>query len=85
MKIKEKYSIVLIVGEDGGLSYYYNTEEEAMDAAKKLANESMFTAWEIKKRQPHVLISRVILNEDGEEIEYIDSVDAVYITEPAYS
>ena len=76
----EKYSVCTYKGDDGFDSAYFDTFEEAKAEAEKRSENERFTASEIKKYKPYVLISLEECDEDGKPIEYIDSIEAVFIT-----
>lgn len=75
-----KYSICTYKNTgDGYGEKYFNTLEEAREAAEKQAAEEKYTAAEIKKYEPYVQISMEEVDEDGEPIDYIDSIETVDI------
>lgn len=76
----KKYSICTMKGDDGFDKKYFNTLEEARLVAKERAENERFTAQEINKNKPYVLISLEEVDEDS--IDYIDSIEAIEITEP---
>ena len=76
-----KYSICTYKNTgDGYGEKYFDTLEEARKEAEKQAAEEKYTAAEIKKYEPYVQISMEEVDEDGEPIEYVDSIDCIYIT-----
>lgn len=70
-------------GEDGFNTAVCDTLEEARKAADERAKEESrnFTSREKKKYNPYVLISEVEVDEDGEETDYVDSIESVEIGE----
>lgn len=76
-----KYTICTIQGEDGFNTVVCDTLEEAREKAEERAKEESrnLTSREKEKYAPYVLISAVEVDDDGEETDYIDSIEAVKI------
>lgn len=67
----KKYAIITITGEDGGAATYFDTKEQAIEAAKEKLND-WYTPADRKRKQEMVYECEV--DEDGDEIEFIDSI-----------
>lgn len=70
-KKMKKYAIVTMTGEDGGAATYFDTKEQAIAAAKEKLND-WYTPADRKRKQEMVYECEV--DEDGDEIEFIDSI-----------
>lgn len=68
----KRYAIVTRTNEDGGASTYFNTEAEAVAAAKEKAANDWYELADLRRKHEEVYLCEV--DEDGDETEYIDSV-----------
>lgn len=67
----KKYAIVTITGEDGGAVTYFDTKEQAIAAAKEKLNDWYTPADRARKQE---MVYECEVDEDGDEIEFIDSI-----------
>ena len=68
----KKYAIVTMTGEDGGAATYFDTEKEARAAAKEKAENDWYEKADL--RNMHEEVYECEVDDDGEEIDFIDSI-----------
>ena len=71
----KKYAIVTMTGEDGGAATYFNTEAEAVAAAKEKAANDWYELADLRRKHEEVYSCEV--DEDGDETDYIDSIVSI--------
>lgn len=81
IKMKKIYSVCDMVREIGFNYKTFKTLEEAKKEVERRLNEKNWTLKEIEKEKPYIEISEEMADEDGEIVEYVNSIEDFYYTE----
>lgn len=79
--MKKLYTVENIVNESGFNYMEFETLEAARKEINNRLNEKSWTRKELIKNKPYILLSEFWADDEGEIVEYIDSIKNFYHTE----
>ena len=79
--MKTMYTVENIVNESGFDYKEFESLKEARKEIDRRLSEKSWTRQELIKNKPYILLSEVLADDEGEIVEYVDSIKAFYYAE----